>query len=145
MCGGKYQCPKYKARDMHSPVSTKTVFKIKHNQDGTCRYKARIVTKGFIMIPGVNYTESFCPVTTTKVGICTIIIGISLLHFIKWGCDLQKVPTEQQWVLEVYNVEAAFLNASKPWYKNVDKGYQTKWWHWVDLWQGKNRENMPSS
>jgi len=38
------------------PVPTKTLFKIKHEQDGTCRYKAHIVTKGFMMIPGVDYT-----------------------------------------------------------------------------------------
>jgi len=50
------------------PVPTKTVFKIKHEHDGTQRYKARIVTKGFLMIPGVDYTESFSPVMT-EVGV----------------------------------------------------------------------------
>ena len=60
------------------------------------------------MIPGVDYTESFSPVTT-EVGVRTVI-GISL-HFINE--DVAKnVPENDQWVLEVYDVEAAFLNAN---------------------------------
>ena len=46
------------------PVGTKTVFKIKDEQDGTQRFKTRIVTQGFSMIPGKDYTESFSPVAT---------------------------------------------------------------------------------
>ena len=59
-------------------MPTKTVYKIKEEQDGSVWYKARIVTKGFLMIPGVNYTKSFSPVST-EVAVCSII-GISL-HF----------------------------------------------------------------
>ena len=59
------------------------------------------------MIPGVDYTESFSPVTT-ETGVRTVI-GVSL-HYINE--DLRnKVKTEDQWILEVYDVEAAFLNA----------------------------------
>jgi len=60
-------------------IPTKPVFKIKDKQDGLKWYKARIVTKGFLMIPGVDYIESFSPVTTETGVQC--IIGISL-HFI---------------------------------------------------------------
>jgi len=89
------------------PISSKPVFKIKDEQDGSKRYKTRIVTRGFLMIPGVDYTESFSPVTT-ETGVRTVI-GVSL-HYINE--DLRnKVKTEDQWILEVYDVEAAFLNA----------------------------------
>jgi len=89
-------------------VPTKMVFKIKHEQNGTHRYKTQIVTKGFMMIPGVNYMESFSPVTT-EAGICTVI-GVSQ-HFINEDIA-HDMPEEQKWVLEVYDVKAAFLNAN---------------------------------
>jgi len=59
------------------------------------------------MIPRVDYTESFLLVMV-EVGVHTII-GISL-HFINEDI-VQNTPTEEYWVLKVYNVEAAFLNA----------------------------------
>jgi hypothetical protein len=46
------------------PIRTKTVFKIKYEQDGTKRLKPRIVMLGFSMIPGKDYTNSFSPVAT---------------------------------------------------------------------------------
>jgi len=85
----------------------KPVFKIKNEQDGSEQYKARIMTKGFLMIPGVDYTESFSPVTT-EVGV-RCVIGISL-YFINEDIE-QNVPTEQRWILKLCNVESAFLNA----------------------------------
>jgi len=45
-------------------VDTKLVFKIKEEQNGNKRYKVQIVMKGFLMIPRVDYTESFSPVST---------------------------------------------------------------------------------
>ena len=86
----------------------KPVFKIKNEQDGSERYKARIVMKGFLMIPGVDYTESFSPVTT-EVGV-QCVIGISL-YFINEDIK-RNVPAEHRWILELYNVEVAFLNAN---------------------------------
>jgi len=38
-------------------IPTKPVFKIKNEQEGSEWYKARIMMKGFLMIPGVDYTE----------------------------------------------------------------------------------------
>ncbi|KAI2507514.1 Reverse transcriptase (RNA-dependent DNA polymerase) [Fragilaria crotonensis] len=39
------------------PIPVKWIFKIKEEQDGSLRYKSRIVLKGYVMIPGVDYTE----------------------------------------------------------------------------------------
>jgi hypothetical protein len=39
-------------------LKVKWVFKKKDEQDGSIRYKLRIVTKGYLQIPGVDYTES---------------------------------------------------------------------------------------
>jgi len=58
------------------PVDTKPVFKIKEEQNGDKRYKVRIVMKGFLMIPRVDYTESFLNVSTELGNRC--VIGISL-------------------------------------------------------------------
>ena len=89
------------------PISTKPVFKIKDEQDGMKRYKMCIVTRGFLMILGVDYTESFSPVTT-EVGVRTVI-GVSL-HYINEDVR-NNVKEENRWIQEVYDVEAAFLNA----------------------------------
>jgi len=72
--------PMSQVRDKgQKPIPAKPVFKIKDKQDGTKCYKVQIVTKGFLMIPGVDYTKSFSLVTT-EVGV-KIVIGISL-HYI---------------------------------------------------------------
>jgi len=90
------------------PVPTKPMFKIKDKQDGTKHYKVWIVTKGFLMISRVDYTKSFSPVTM-EVGV-RMVIGISL-HYINDNI-CKKTREKHWWMLKVYNVEAAFLNAS---------------------------------
>jgi hypothetical protein len=52
-------------------LKVKWVFKKKDEQDGSTRYKSRIVTKGYLQIPGVDYTESFTPVATDTT-ICSL-------------------------------------------------------------------------
>ena len=42
-------------------IKTKKIFKINHEPNGTLRYKTRDVVKGFMKIPGVDYTDSFSP------------------------------------------------------------------------------------
>jgi hypothetical protein len=74
-------------------IGTKWVYKRKDEQDGSVRYKGRIVSLGYMQIPGVDYTESFSPVgNDTSV---RIVIGLSLFN--------------DDWVLEIIDVEAAFL------------------------------------
>jgi Reverse transcriptase (RNA-dependent DNA polymerase) len=55
-------------------MTTKWIFKGNINPDGTIKYKARCVPRGFMQIPGVDYTESFAPVASDS-GI-RIVIGI---------------------------------------------------------------------
>jgi Reverse transcriptase (RNA-dependent DNA polymerase) len=82
-------------------MTTKWIFKEKINPDGTIKYKARCVSRGFMQIPGVDYTESFAPVASDS-GI-RIVIGIFLYY-------LHQRPKDN-WVLESFDVEVAFLNA----------------------------------
>jgi Reverse transcriptase (RNA-dependent DNA polymerase) len=71
------------------------------NADGTIKYKARCVSRGFIQIPGVDSTDSFAPVAS-DFGI-SIVIGIFVYYFHMFPRD--------EWVLELFDVEVAFLNA----------------------------------
>jgi Reverse transcriptase (RNA-dependent DNA polymerase) len=75
-------------------------FKKKAQQDGSIRYRTRCVARGFMQIPGVDFTESFASVADTSI---KLVIGIYLY--------LQKNHPKLNWVLETLDVEAAFLNA----------------------------------
>ena len=79
----------------HRPLGTRWVFKKQHEQDHSTRYEGQIVLKGYIQIPGVDFTDSFAPVATDA----SIRILFSLvLYYHKWVC-------------EVIDVEASFLEA----------------------------------
>jgi hypothetical protein len=55
------------------------------------------VTKGFLQIPGVDFTESYSPVANDS----SIRIGIGLVLY----------HEDAHWIAELFDVEAAFLNA----------------------------------
>ena len=95
------------------PVPVKWIFKIKEEHHGGLRYKSRIVVKGYMQIPGVDFTESFSPVATDAT--IRMIIGIFLFQLNHKGED---------WILEMFDVEAAFLNAEldKPMYVEWPEG-----------------------
>ena len=49
------------------PVSCKWVFALKFKGDGSLeRYKARLVAKGYTQTYGVDYQETFAPVSSSK-------------------------------------------------------------------------------
>lgn len=81
-------------------IPTKHVFKKKIELDSTTgkefiRFKDRIVTLGFMQIPGVDYTESFSPVVTDS-GLKTLFANVLFY----W---------DDGWICVSYDVEAAFL------------------------------------
>ena len=78
-------------------IPCKWVFQVKNKQDGSKRYKTRLCVKGFHQIAGVGYTEPFSQVTREAT------IQILLL------CTLWMY--KQGWRCEMFDVEAAFLNA----------------------------------
>jgi Reverse transcriptase (RNA-dependent DNA polymerase) len=82
-------------------MTTKWIFKEKDNLDGTMKYKARCVSRGFMQIPEVDYTESFSPVASDT-GIR--VVSRTFLYY------LHMFPRDE-WVLETFDVEVAFLNA----------------------------------
>jgi hypothetical protein len=78
-------------------IPQKWVLKRKNEQDGSIRYKSRSVTKGYMQVPGADFTESFSPVANDS----TIRIGIGLTLF----------HEEDNWICEAFDVTAAFFNA----------------------------------
>jgi len=44
------------------PIGCKWVYKTKHYPDGTLRYKARLVVKGYEQVKGVDFDETYAPV-----------------------------------------------------------------------------------
>ena len=86
---------KFPRSELHGrkPLGSRWVFKKKKEQDLTTRYKARVVVKGYIQIPGVDFTDSFAPVATdTSI---RVVFAITM-H-------------KKTWTLEVIDVEASFL------------------------------------
>jgi hypothetical protein len=87
---------KEKLRQLRKKIlKVKWVFKMKDEQDGTIRYKSRIVTKGYLQIPGVDYTESFAPVATDTT--IRLLLALALYN------------QDKDWTVECLDIEAAFL------------------------------------
>ena len=76
------------------PIKVKWIFKKKNEQDGSIRYKGRIVVRGFVQIPGVDFTHTHSPIE----GDVSIKLVLALALFMGWMC-------------EMIDIEAAFLEA----------------------------------
>ena len=74
------------------PIGVKWVFKKKDEPDYSIRYKTRVVTKGYMQIPGVDYTEKFSPVAQPT----SVRITLAMVLWLFWICEL-------------IDIEAAFL------------------------------------
>ena len=85
--------PKETARKLgRKLIGVKWVFKIKHEPDYSLRYKSRVVSKGYMQIPGVDYNEKFSPVAQPS----SVKVVLALVLFLFWECEL-------------VDIEAAFL------------------------------------
>jgi len=77
-------------------VPTKLVFKKKDEIDGSIRYKTRNVTLGFMMVPGVDFTERFSPVATDES--LRSQICINLVYYVNgwrtFSCDIEAAFLE---------------------------------------------------
>jgi hypothetical protein len=74
-------------------VGCRWAFTLKYNLDGSiARYKARPMTKGFTQTCGVNFFDTFSPVTR-----------LSTL------CILMLVAMHMDWLLHQFDVKNAFL------------------------------------
>jgi Reverse transcriptase (RNA-dependent DNA polymerase) len=92
-------------------ISTKWIFKKKTEQDNTIRHKARVVSRSFLQIPGVDYSESFAPLASdTSI---RVIITMFLYYHHRYN--------KSNWDLEIFDVESAFLNA------DLDKQVFIEW------------------
>ena len=77
-------------------VGCKWVFTIKYKADGSIgRYRARLVTKGFIQTYGIDYQETFAPVA--KINSIQVLLSLVVA---------------QDWPLHQLNVKNAFLNGN---------------------------------
>ena len=66
-----------KVRKMgRKPIPVKWVYKVKDETNGEKRLKSRIMVNGFHMIPGVDYTEKFSPVSTDTS--TSVILGLTM-------------------------------------------------------------------
>lgn len=75
------------------PITCRWVFRLKTNADGSQRYKARLVARGFEQVHGIDYYETFAPVAQ-----------LSTFHiYIALALELQAT-------VYYLNVVTAFLN-----------------------------------
>jgi len=75
------------------PIGCKWVYKTKTNPDGTLRYKARLVIKGYEQVQGVDFEETYAPV--------------SKLPTLRY---LISCAAQEGWEIDQLDVATAFLN-----------------------------------
>ena len=71
------------------PISSKWVYKTKRNPDGSIRYKSRLVISGFQQVAGVDYGETYAPVSK----LTSFRLLVSLAAYYGWKIDHLDVVT----------------------------------------------------
>jgi hypothetical protein len=75
------------------PIGCKWVYKTKTNPDDTLRYKARLVIKGYEQVQGVDFEETYAPVSK-----------MPTLRY------LMACAAQGGWEIDQLDVVTAFLN-----------------------------------
>ena len=76
-------------KDSHTrPITTRWVYAVKGDEHGhAMRFKARLVARGFMQQPGIDYTETFAPVA--RMGSFRLLLAISAqLNLHIWQGDI---------------------------------------------------------
>ena len=84
--------PQHRVRSaefMEKPIGCKWIYRRKFNPDGTTRYKARLVIKGYEQKAGIDYDETYTPVS--KLATFRLLLALAAQH--GWNVDHMDVVT----------------------------------------------------
>lgn len=96
----------------HKPIGLKSVFKVKKDTAGTIiKYKARLVSRGFVQKQGIDFEEVFAPVA--RLDTIRLIIAVA---------------AQRNWEIHHLDVKSAFLNGdlSEEVYVSQPEGFVVK-------------------
>ena len=75
-------------------ISTRWAFRVTRNADNAVKFKMRLVAKGFMQRPGINFTDTFSPVCSAK-----------------WINTILSISATGDYELRSYDVRAAYIEA----------------------------------
>jgi hypothetical protein len=78
-----------KIMSTEEPIGCKWIYRRKTNPDGTTRYKARLVIKGYEQKEGIDYDETYAPVS--KMATFRLLLALAAQH--DWNVDHMDVVT----------------------------------------------------
>ena len=78
-----------KVKSMEEPIGCKWIYQKKTNPDGSTRYKARLVIKGYEQKEGIDYDETYAPVS--KMATFRLLLALSAQH--GWNVNHMDVVT----------------------------------------------------
>jgi len=74
--------------DIEQPIGCKWLYKGKANPDGSARYKARLVIKGYELKEGINHDETYAPLSKMATLQC---------HLESTGSHRLEAPHRPEW------------------------------------------------